>query len=267
MDSKNSVDNEDSEDSDWFEKYLLEIALYNKMMKEYNKTTYVVFDVDNTLFSKKHKVMKYMRKRGIEYLEKKIKCENEKMAMKMTRLNREYDNVFQGLSIENGIDIDVTDYVDFVSEGASKNIKPTIDELYKLHILFESLSKIPNLKIWTFSNGSNKHVNQVLDILKITNYFDGHINLTFIIDKYKKYISKPSQKAYQIAEDEMKFDKDFDKIYFIDDYDKNIEASIKRKNWIGILLDEKGTRNVDGALRIKSIHELKSKIPELFNDF
>nr|QBK89228.1 MAG: haloacid dehalogenase-like hydrolase [Mimivirus LCMiAC02] len=261
----NSKDSEYIGDDDWFKKYLLKIAHYDKMMKQYNKTTYVVFDVDNTLFTKRHKVMKYMRKRGIEYLENKIKCENEKMAMKMTRLNKEYDNVFQGLSVENGIDIDITDYVDFVSEGASQHIKPTFNELHELHILFESLSKIPNLKIWTFSNGSNKHVNQVLDILKITNYFDGHINLTFIINKYKKYISKPSQKAYRIAEDEMGFNKDSDKIYFIDDYDKNIEASIKRKNWVGILVDEKGTRSVDGALRIKNIHELKNKVPKLFN--
>nr|QBK89229.1 MAG: haloacid dehalogenase-like hydrolase [Mimivirus LCMiAC02] len=205
--------------------------------------SFVVFDVDNTLYTRKHKAMQYMTYRNEKYREKYPKKKNETFADEIRR-------------------------VDFISEGAvSKCIKPSLTELHKLHTLFESLTKTLNLKIWTFSNGSNKHVSDVLDVLKITDYFDGHINLTSISDKYNKYdkyISKPSQKAYQIAEDEMKFNKDFDKIYFIDDHNKNIEASIKRKNWISILVDEKGTRSVDGALKIKSINELKYKIPELF---
>ncbi len=231
---------------------------------------FALFDVDNTLYTRKHKVMKYMTDRCVKYVENKFNnkllfIKNETIADKITRLNKKYDNIFQGLLIENGIDIDIADYVDYISEGAVSNcIKPSLNELYELNTLFESLTKTPNLKIWTFSNGSDKHVNQVLDVLQIRDYFDGHINLTSIFNKYNKYIRKPSQEVYQIAEDEMKFDKDFDKIYFIDDYDKNIEASIKRKNWIGILFDEKGTRSVDGALKIKSITELKSKIPELF---
>ncbi len=237
----------------------------------------LVFDVDNTLYSRKYKVMEYMGHRGIEYLENKFELyaehnkqffgKNETIANKMTRLNKEYDDFFHGLFIETGIDIDVPDYINFISErAASKCLKPTSTELHEVHSLFESLTKIPNLKIWTFSNGNKKHVSKVLDILKIKDYFDGHINLTSIFNKYKKPIRKPSQKAYQIAEHEMEFDKDFDKIYFIDDHDKNIKAAIERKNWIGILLDEKGTRSVDGALRIKSIQELKDIIPELFNN-
>ena len=202
--------------------------------------SFIVFDVDNTLYNRKHKAMKYMTYRSKKYREKYPKNKNETIT-------------------------DVIHHIDFISEGVVSNcIKPSSTELHELNTLFESLTKTPNLKIWTFSNGSDKHVHQVLDVLKIKDYFDGHINLTVIIDKYKKHIRKPSQQAYQIAEDEMKFDKDIDKIYFIDDYDKNIEASIKRKNWIGILLDEKGTRIVSGALRIKSIHELKYKFPELF---
>ena len=260
-----------------FIKSLYKSPIRSPIMSSYrspNKLFFVV-DVDNTLFSRRHKVMEYMDHRSIEYVKGKIDVmrgnstfyiKNESIVDKIERLNKEYGNIFNGLSIENGIDIKVFDHADFISEGAAYNcIKPTPVELHELNILFESLKKTPNLKIWTFSNGSNKHVSDVLDILKIKDYFDGHINLTFMMDKYKKPIRKPSQQAYQIVEDEMKFDRNIDKIYFIDDHNPNIEASLKRKNWESILVDEKGTRMVKGALRIKSIYELKDKIPELFN--
>jgi pyrimidine 5'-nucleotidase len=221
------------------------------------QTTYLIFDVDETLYRRSHGVIKYMNSKRDKYLPLKNIYISKKT---LQNLYLKYGSTIKGLNEEFNYKLNMISFLDFISEGATKLIKISREESINLIKILSKFKKYENIKLWIFTNGCKKHAFSVLKHLNITEYFDGFIHVNLLND-IERYLCKPNKKAYQWVEKIIGFDKERDKIIFFEDNEKNIKVA-HTMGWKCVYVNE-DDKKLKGSFTINNILEIDKALKNL----
>jgi putative hydrolase of the HAD superfamily len=156
-------------------------------MKNLLDVKYLIFDLDNTLYSGQTKVFSEIDKKMSAFISEKMNVDLVKAKEIQKKYFYEYGTTLSGLMKQDGID--PHDFLEFVHDI-------DISWLPKDLKLREELLKIKEKK-YIFTNGSHAHVENVTKQLGINGLFDGAFDIVdanFVpkphVDPYKKIIEK-----------------------------------------------------------------------------
>ncbi len=149
----------------------------------YRKITYLIFDLDHTLYPKETGLFKRVEDRIKLYISKKFGVSLEKASSIRQRYVKEFGLTLPGLIKYHGID--PKEYLDFVQDIEISEFIKRDEELFRI------LSDIPNKK-FIFTNGSEKYAKRVLSALGIEELFLRIFDIEFV-----EYNPKPSLFSYK----------------------------------------------------------------------
>jgi pyrimidine 5'-nucleotidase len=159
-----------------------------------------------------------------------------------------YGTTLEGLRIHHQVEVD--DYLNYVHD------LPLKDFLEPDPVLRELLKTLPQ-DLWVFTNADHRHVGRVLNELGIRDLFSGIVDLLAL-----DFIVKPNRKAYQTAMT-LAGVTDPKKCVMFDDLIQNLIPA-KELGFYTTLVGENGSSNqVD--IQLKSIHDMKEKMPQLWS--
>jgi len=156
-------------------------------MKSFKLIKYLIFDLDNTLYSGKTKVFEQVDKKMSKYISEKLNVTVEEAKKIQKNYFYKYNTTLNGM-IKNH-KINPTEFLEFVHDI-------NIDFLKKDERLEVEIKKLKGKKI-IFTNGSRKHAINVTKRIGIDKYFDDIFDIVdsnFIpkplIEPYKKLVEK-----------------------------------------------------------------------------
>jgi putative hydrolase of the HAD superfamily len=159
-----------------------------------------------------------------------------------------YGTTLEGLRIHHQVEPD--DYLKYVHD------LPLKDFLEPDPVLRELLETLPQ-DLWVFTNADHRHAGRVLNELGISALFSGIVDLLAL-----DFIVKPNRKAYQIAL-KLAGVTDPTRCVMFDDLIQNLIPA-KELGFYTSLVGENGSSNqVD--IQLKSIHNMKEKMPQLWS--
>ena len=207
------------------------------------------FDLDDTLYPSASGLWEAIRGRMNTYMQKFMDLPLPEIAAMRQSYLEMYGTTLRGLQTQYEVDAD--DYLAFVHDlPLEKFIHPDPD----LRRLLESLPQ----KRWIFTNSDRNHVKRVLNILGLTDCFNGIIDIHAV-----DFACKPDRLAYQRA---LNFagDEDPSGCVIFDDALRNL-APAREMGFFTVLVGKNELEPpVDRV--IPSLHALKECIPELWGD-
>ncbi|CAN6453708.1 unnamed protein product [Victoria cruziana] len=217
----------------------------------------LLFDLDDTLYSRSTGMAEYCRKNINEFLMQRFGLTVEDASKLRVDLFRTYGSSLAGLRAL-GHDIDSDEYHSFVHGSLPYDL---IQPDAKLR---DNLKGIKKRKL-VFTNSDRVHAQKVLQRLNVGDCFDGIIcfeTLNPHISKGKHpdehpLILKPSKEAMKIAIDVAKVDPR--RILFFDDNVKNVAAG--RSMGLHTVLVGKSTKSKEVDYAIDAIHDLHAVLP------
>ncbi len=205
------------------------------------------FDLDDTLYPASSGLWAAIRERMNAYMQRLIDLPIPDIVCLRQSYLEKYGTTLRGLQAHYKVDAD--EYLAFVHDlPLEKFIHPDPS----LRTLLLSLPQ----RRWVFTNADTNHANHVLNILGITDCFDGIIDIRAI-----DFACKPDKIAYQRAL-ALAGDDDPSHCVIFDDAVRNL-APAREMGFYTILVGKDGTEPlVDQA--ITSLHELRDCLPELW---
>ena len=205
------------------------------------------FDLDDTLYPASSGLWAAIRERMNAYMQRLIDLPIPDIVCLRQSYLEKYGTTLRGLQAYYKVDAD--EYLAFVHDlPLEKFIHPDPS----LRTLLLSLPQ----RRWVFTNADTNHANHVLNILGITDCFEGIIDIRAI-----DFACKPEKIAYQRA---LAFACDDDPSHCVifDDALRNLSPA-REMGFYTILVGKDGTEPlVDQA--ITSLHELRDCMPELW---
>jgi len=178
-------------------------------MKGMKMGKYLIFDLDNTLYSAELGFFKLIDRRINLYMKEKLRIDEREIEKKRINYFRKYGTTLKGLQLF--YDIDPDDYLEYVHDvNLQDYLKPD-------NRLKDLLLKISNPKV-VCSNGNMNYVMRVLELLGVRECFNDIIDI-----KRMEYIPKPYLESYSIMLRIIN-SKAMDCV-FIDDMKRNVRAA------------------------------------------
>ena len=211
--------------------------------------TSLYFDLDDTLYPASSGLWDAIRQRMNEYMQGLIDLPLAEIIRIRQSYLEKYGTTLRGL--QAFYDVDADEYLAFVHDlPLNKYIQPDPD----LRTLLLSLPQ----RRWVFTNADINHANRVLNILGITDCFDGIIDIRAI-----DFACKPDKIAYQRALI-VAADSDPNKCVLFDDALRNL-APARELGFFTVLVGKNGSESlVDRTM--SSLHNLEDCMPELWQN-
>ena len=170
---------------------------------------YLIFDLDNTLYSAEIGFFTLIDKRINLYMKQKLNIPENEIEEKRINYFRKYGTTLKGLQLFYEIDPD--DYLEFVHDV---NLEHYLGPDYRLK---ELLYEIDYPKV-VCSNGNLSYVKRVLQLLDIDECFNEMIDI-----KRLEYIPKPYEEAYYLMLKIIR--QTAENCVFIDDMKRNVRVA------------------------------------------
>jgi putative hydrolase of the HAD superfamily len=207
------------------------------------------FDLDDTLYPASSGLWEAIRERMNAYMEGLIGLPREEIVSLRQSYMEKYGTTLRGL--QTYYKVDANEYLAFVHDlPLDKYIQPD-PELRQL------LLSLPQRR-WVFTNSDVNHTRRVLNILGISDCFDGIIDIRAI-----NFACKPELIAYQRAMVVARDDDPMQCVLF-DDSVRNLAPAHEMGFFTVLVGKNSHDQLVDRT--IPSLHELKVRLPELWQD-
>jgi putative hydrolase of the HAD superfamily len=205
------------------------------------------FDLDDTLYPPSSGLWDAIRHRMNEYMQRLIDLPVDDIVKLRQSYLEKYGTTLRGLQAH--YDVDADEYLSFVHDlPLEKYIQPDP----ALRTLLLSLPQ----RRWIFTNSDANHANRVLNILGISDCFEGIIDIRSI-----DFDCKPDKIAYQKALT-LTSNVDPSQCVIFDDALRNLSPA-RELGFFTVLVGKNGKEaSVDRT--ISSLHDLKNSIPELW---
>ncbi|MCJ7715545.1 MAG: pyrimidine 5'-nucleotidase [Anaerolineales bacterium] len=206
------------------------------------------FDLDATLYPASNGLWEQIRLRIYQFMLEEIGIPEEEIPATRDKYWTTYGTTLEGLRIHHGVEPD--EYLAYVH---GLPLKDLLEPDPVLRNILTTLSQ----ELWVFTNADHRHAKRVLAELGIIDLFSGIVDL-FAMD----FTVKPNPKAYQIALD-LAGVSDPGQCVMFDDLLQNLLPA-KKLGFYTSLIGENGISNqVD--IQLKTIHEIKEKMPQLWS--
>ncbi len=205
------------------------------------------FDLDDTLYPPSSGLWDAIRHRMNEYMQRLIDLPIDDIVKLRQSYLEKYGTTLRGLQAH--YDVDADEYLSFVHDlPLEKYIQPDP----ALHTLLLNLPQ----RRWIFTNSDANHANRVLNILGISDCFEGIIDIRAI-----DFDCKPDKIAYQKA---LTLTSNVDPTHCVifDDALRNLSPA-RELGFFTVLVGKNG-REASVDRTISSLHDLKNCIPELW---
>ena len=210
--------------------------------------TTLFFDLDETLYTKGNGLWDAIAARMNEYIHVQLNLPPEEVSTLRRHYYESYGTTLRGLQLHH--QVDANDYLAFVHD------LPLEDYIHpdpQLHQLLSSLS----LRKWVFTNADAHHASRVLDILGVSDCFEGIIDVRAI-----EFICKPEIEAYHRALTLANEDQPSDCI-LLDDSVRNLVPA-KDLGFTTVLVGSNGTHPA-ADYTLEKIHQLPNALPDLWH--
>jgi putative hydrolase of the HAD superfamily len=210
--------------------------------------TTLFFDLDETLYAKGNGLWDAIAARMNEYIRVDLKLPLEDVIELRRKYYETYGTTLRGLQIHHQVDTD--DYLAYVHDLPLEiYIQPDLQ-------LRNILRSLPQRK-WVFTNADENHAQRVLNILGISDCFEGILDVRAI-----GFLCKPEVEAYQRALNLANEDKP-ENCVLLDDSMRNLVPA-KDLGFTTVLVGSNGSDpTVDFA--INSLHDLPESMPALWS--
>jgi putative hydrolase of the HAD superfamily len=209
--------------------------------------TTLFFDLDETLYTKGNGLWDAIAARMNEYIQVQLNLPPEEVSKLRLHYYESYGTTLRGLQIHH--QVDANDYLAYVHD------LPLEDYIHpdpKLHQLLSRLS----LRKWIFTNADAQHASRVLDILGVSDCFEGIIDVKAI-----GFNCKPEIEAYHHALNLANEDQPSDCI-LLDDSVRNL-ATAKDLGFTTVLVGSNGNHPA-ADYTVDTIHQLPNALPDLW---
>lgn len=144
---------------------------------------YLLFDLDETLYSRDAGVMQTISRLIRQYIVERYGLTYEEADALARRYHAQYGTSMRGLLLHHNLDAD--DFLAYVHNF------PLEDKLSPDPALDAMLAALPGTKV-IFTNADRNHAERVLERLGVRRYFSQIVDVTAV-----DYISKPNPEAYR----------------------------------------------------------------------
>jgi putative hydrolase of the HAD superfamily len=190
-------------------------------MKQLKNIKNILFDCDGVLYNDLKAVFGQVSKRMTNYISKKLNLDIKKAKELQTNYFHKYNTSLNGLMIHHDIPPE-----DFLKDVHNIDLTFMKKDLF----LREVLGSL-NLKKFIFTNGSKKHVENIIKHLGIDDLFDGIFD---IVDA--GFHPKPEAKAFDLMIN--KFNIDPKETLYIEDIAKNLSIAKNRGSTTAWLIND-----------------------------
>lgn len=207
----------------------------------------IFFDLDATLYPESNGMWAEIRYRIDAYMHERMGFSTEEIPTLRQSYYKNYGTTLRGLMANYSVD--PREYLEFVHDlPLTKYLKPEPE-------LRRTLLSIPRSR-WVFTNSDLDHVQRVLTQMKISDCFDGIVDV-FSLEPY----CKPMPEAYQIAM-QMAGMREPKACALFEDSASNLSAA-HEMGFFTVLVGANGMlHSFDRG--IKDIHQLREGVPELW---
>jgi len=205
------------------------------------------FDLDATLYPASNGLWEQIRLRIYKFMLEEIGIPEVEIPATRDKYWTTYGTTLEGLRIHHQVEPD--DYLKYVHD------LPLKDFLEPDPALRELLKTLPQ-DLWVFTNADHHHAGRVLNELGISDLFSGVVDLLAL-----DFIVKPNRKAYQTAL-KLAGVTDPKKCVLFDDLIQNLIPA-KELGFFTSLVGENGS-SAQVDIQLKSIHDMKEKMPQLW---
>jgi len=205
-------------------------------------------DLDETLYTKGNGLWDAIAARMNEYIHVQLNLPPEEVSTLRRHYYESYGTTLRGLQLHH--QVNANDYLAYVHD------LPLEDYIHpdpQLHQLLSSLS----LRKWIFTNADAHHTSRVLDILGVSDCFEGIIDVRAI-----EFICKPEIEAYHRALTLANEDQPSDCI-LLDDSVRNLVPA-KDLGFTTVLVGSNGTHPA-ADYTLEKIHQLPNALPDLWH--
>jgi putative hydrolase of the HAD superfamily len=194
-------------------------------------------DLDDTLYPSDSGIWGMIRERMQQYMLDEMGFPPEEVPTLRHRLWKQYGTTLRGLQME--YEVDMADFLDYVHDiPVEEHLQPDPE-------LSQFLNSLPQRK-FIFTNAHTTHAKRVMDLLEVTDQFEGIIDI-YAISPH----CKPQLEAFHTA---LKIVNSApEHCLLVDDSPGNL-ATAKALDMKTVSI---GSRRHDGSPHIESIHELK----------
>ena len=210
--------------------------------------TTLFFDLDETLYTKGNGLWDAIAARMNEYIHVQLNLPPEEVSTLRRHYYESYGTTLRGLQLHH--QVNANDYLAYVHD------LPLEDYIHpdpQLHQLLSSLS----LRKWVFTNADAHHASRVLDILGVSDCFEGIIDVRAI-----EFICKPEIEAYHRALTLANENQPSDCI-LLDDSVRNLVPA-KDLGFTTVLVGSNGTHPA-ADYTLEKIHQLPNALPDLWH--
>jgi pyrimidine 5'-nucleotidase len=207
----------------------------------------IFFDLDSTLYPESNGLWQRIRERIDLYMQDKLGFSADEIPEIRHKLFIDHGTTLKGLQIN--YNVDPNDYLDFVHD------LPLHDYLEPDPELREMLLGIPRRR-WILTNSDAPHATRVINILGISDCFEGIIDV-WRMDPHVK----PMKEAYRFALDLIGGAAP-NQCALLDDSPRNLETA-KEMGIFTILVGQDGN-SMYADRTIINIHDLQKAVPEFW---
>lgn len=210
--------------------------------------TTLFFDLDETLYAKGNGLWDAIAARMNEYIRVQLELPPDDVTELRRKYYQTYGTTLRGLQIHHQIDTD--DYLAYVHDlPLEAYIQPDL----QLRNILQTLSQ----KKWVFTNADKNHASRVLNVLGLSDCFEGILDVRAI-----GFLCKPDVEAYQRALT-LANEGNPKSCILLDDSIRNLVPA-KELGFTTVLVGSNGSDPaIDYAM--KSIHELPQTLPALWS--
>ena len=207
-----------------------------------------IFDLDNTLYSADSGIFQQVSELMGKFVSKYLNIDIKEAKKIQGKYYRKHGTTLRGMMDNHGVDPDT--FLNEVHQLDYSIVEPN-------HKLNEELAKLKGKKI-IYTNANQKHVNEVLVRLELTNMFDAIFDI-----KMANYIPKPEERPYkQIIE---KFSINPSSTAMFDDIAKNLVPA-KNLGFTSIWINAGHENFSDDIKNSKNFLDFKTNDLSLFLD-
>lgn len=207
----------------------------------------IFFDLDSTLYPESCGLWQAIRGRIDLYLQQRMGFDPTEITAIRHDLFINHGTTLRGLQYH--YDVDMGDYLNFVHDLPLHQYLRPDPELRQI------LLSIPHSR-WIFTNSDAAHANRVMEILGITDCFDGMIDIWAM-----NPLCKPVEAAYQFAL-QVVGDVHPNTCTLLDDSIHNLTPA-HRLGFFTVLVGDNG-HHPDADRSLVDIHDLHQVVPELW---
>ncbi|HEX3046803.1 MAG TPA: pyrimidine 5'-nucleotidase [Bacillota bacterium] len=208
----------------------------------------IICDLDNTLYSSASGMLTAIDRRIDHFMAAKLKISQPEIAELRSEFKQKYGTTLTGLMLHHQVNPD--EYFQFAYQ-----IKIT-DFIGPDPVLGRVIAEI-NLRKAVFSNSPIEYVEEVLQILKIRQFFEGIYDIRFC-----DFFGKPNQSSYEKVLDH--FQAKSEECLMVDDSPPNL-VQARKLGMTPILLSPKPSPEFEWV--IAEISELKMLLPVILKRF